>query len=234
MSKPFSWHPARNLIISQNLSSPLLCTSNYQANYQLSSEPQYLFPRCLSCTHTLTSHIYSLTSHCNLSKQRFWLHETPSQSLEPKACDDQPPALLTSHQLHTQLSRTSAALSAQCVVLRVLYISAPCLPLTSHTHLLQAPEWTPTLPSKLLRLYEKERSWVVCGDVDGPRDYHTERSKSEREQILCINVNVESEKKKLHRRSYLQSRNRDTEQRKRRMGWIGKLGLTYTHYWHYV
>ena len=36
---------------------------------------------------------------------------------------------------------------------------------------------------------KKERNWVICRDVDGPRDCHTERSKSEREeQISYINA----------------------------------------------
>ena len=37
--------------------------------------------------------------------------------------------------------------------------------------------------------HKKERNWVICRDVDGPRDCHTERRKSEREkQILYINA----------------------------------------------
>ena len=61
--------------------------------------------------------------------------------------------------------------------------------------------------------FNKERYWywVICRDVDGPRDSHTEWSKSEREKkILYINAcmwNLE----KLYRWTYLQGRNRDTE-----------------------
>ena len=73
-------------------------------------------------------------------------------------------------------------------------------------------------------------------------DRHTEWSKSEREkQISCINAymwNLE----KWYRWYYLQSRNRDTEGESKhmdtrgegRLGWIGRLRLTYIHYWHYV
>ena len=58
---------------------------------------------------------------------------------------------------------------------------------------------------------KKKRNWVICRDMDGPRDCHTEWSKSEKEkQILYINAcmwNIE----KWYRWSYLQSRNRDTD-----------------------
>ena len=41
----------------------------------------------------------------------------------------------------------------------------------------------------ILLSHKKERNWVICSDMDGPRDCHTEGSKSEREkQILYINA----------------------------------------------
>ena len=41
----------------------------------------------------------------------------------------------------------------------------------------------------ILLTHKKERNWVICRDVDGPRDCHTERSKSEREkQMSYINA----------------------------------------------
>ena len=41
----------------------------------------------------------------------------------------------------------------------------------------------------ILLSHKKERNWVIYRDVDGPRDCHTEWSKSEREkQISYINV----------------------------------------------
>ena len=43
----------------------------------------------------------------------------------------------------------------------------------------------------ILLNYKKERNWVICRDVDGPRESHTERSKSEREkQISYINTHM--------------------------------------------
>ena len=41
----------------------------------------------------------------------------------------------------------------------------------------------------ILLSHKKERNWVICREVDGSRDCHTECSKSEREkQISYINA----------------------------------------------
>ena len=93
----------------------------------------------------------------------------------------------------------------------------------------------------ILLSHKKEQSWVICRDVDGPRDCHTEWSKSERgKQISYINAytwNLE----KWYRWTGLQGRNRDTDVEKKHMDtkgesggegvveWIGRLGLTYIH-----
>ena len=95
----------------------------------------------------------------------------------------------------------------------------------------------------ILLSHKKEWNWVTCGDVDGPRDCHTEWSKSEREkQISYINAymwNLE----KWYRWTRLQGRNRDTDVEDKCMdtkwgkwgggvvvvGWIGRLGLTCIH-----
>ena len=43
----------------------------------------------------------------------------------------------------------------------------------------------------ILLSYKKEQNWVICKDVDGPRDCRTEGSKSEREkQISYINAHT--------------------------------------------
>ena len=59
--------------------------------------------------------------------------------------------------------------------------------------------------------HKKEQNWVICRDVDGPRDCHTEWSKSQREkQISYINAymwNLE----KWYRWIGLQGRNRNTD-----------------------
>ena len=59
--------------------------------------------------------------------------------------------------------------------------------------------------------HKKERNWVIRSDVDGPRDCHTEWSKSEIEkQISYINIymwNLE----KWYKWTGLQGRNRDTD-----------------------
>ena len=35
---------------------------------------------------------------------------------------------------------------------------------------------------------KKEQNWVICRHVDGPRDCHTEWSKSEREKQISYNI----------------------------------------------
>ena len=58
----------------------------------------------------------------------------------------------------------------------------------------------------------------------------------------CILTHICGIWKNWYRQSYLQSRNRDTDVENKRMdtkgeggvGWIGRLGLTYIHYWDYV
>ena len=45
--------------------------------------------------------------------------------------------------------------------------------------------------------HKKKRNWVICNEVDGPRDCHTEWSKSEREkQIQYANIHIWNLKKK--------------------------------------
>ena len=91
---------------------------------------------------------------------------------------------------------------------------------------------------------KKERNWVICRDVDGHRDCHSEWSKSEREkQILNINTYMWNLKKKWYKGSYLQSRikrHRHREQMygyqrgKGEMGWAERLGLTYIYIYHFL
>ena len=38
--------------------------------------------------------------------------------------------------------------------------------------------------SVILLSQKKEQNWVICRDMDGPRDCHTEWSKSERETSI--------------------------------------------------
>ena len=65
--------------------------------------------------------------------------------------------------------------------------------------------------------HKKEWNWVICRDVDGPRDCHTKWSKSEREkQILYINAYMWS-LEKWYRWTCLQGRNRDTDVENKRM-----------------
>ena len=63
----------------------------------------------------------------------------------------------------------------------------------------------------ILLSHKKERNWVICRDVDGSRDHHTEWNKSEREkQTSNINTYMWN-LQKWYRWTYFQSRNRDTD-----------------------
>ena len=77
----------------------------------------------------------------------------------------------------------------------------------------------------ILLSHKKERNWVICREVDGPRDCHTEWSKSERaKQILYINAymwNLE----KWYRWTSLQGRNRDTDVENKCMDTKGEKGV---------
>ena len=94
----------------------------------------------------------------------------------------------------------------------------------------------------ILLSHKKEQNCAICRNVDGPRDCHTEWSKPKREKQISYNIAYMCNLEKWHRWTYLQSRNRDTEVENKCMdtkgeggvGWIGKWGLTYIHYWYYV
>ena len=76
----------------------------------------------------------------------------------------------------------------------------------------------------ILLNHKKEKNWVICRDVDGPRECHTEWSKSEREKwISYINVYM-WHLEKWYRWSYLQSRNADTVVENKCMDTKGKGG----------
>ena len=42
--------------------------------------------------------------------------------------------------------------------------------------------------SGILLSHKKERNCAICRDVDGPRDCHTEGSKSERKKQIAYNI----------------------------------------------
>ena len=55
----------------------------------------------------------------------------------------------------------------------------------------------------ILLSHKKEQNWVICSEVDGPRDCHTERRKSEREkQILYANTYIWNLKKKKKKKKW--------------------------------
>ena len=96
--------------------------------------------------------------------------------------------------------------------------------------------------NEILLSHKKEQNWVIFRDVHGYRDCHIELTKSEREkQTLYINTHMWG-LEKWYGWSYLKNRNRDTDIENKnmdtkwgnRVGWIGRLGLTYIQYWYYV
>ena len=42
--------------------------------------------------------------------------------------------------------------------------------------------------SRILLSHQKEQNNAICSDMDGPRDCHTEWSKSERERQILYNI----------------------------------------------
>ena len=73
----------------------------------------------------------------------------------------------------------------------------------------------------ILLSHKKERNWVICWDVDGSKDCHTEWSKSEREkQISFIKACMWSEEK-WYRWTGLQGRSWDTDVENKRMDTMG-------------
>ena len=74
----------------------------------------------------------------------------------------------------------------------------------------------------ILLSHKNEQNWVICRDVDGPRDCHTEWSKSEREnQISYINTYM-WDLEKWYSWTDLQGRSRDTHVENKRMDTKGE------------
>ena len=90
----------------------------------------------------------------------------------------------------------------------------------------------------ILLSHKKYWNIAICSNMDAPRDYHTEWSKSDRERQVSYIITYMWNLEKWYRWTYLQSRNRVTDVENKRMvtkggkvavGWIGRLGLTYIH-----
>ena len=63
----------------------------------------------------------------------------------------------------------------------------------------------------ILLSHKKEWNSAICRDVDGPRDCHTEWSKSEREKQISYNITYMWNLEEWYRWTYLQSRYRETD-----------------------
>ena len=58
---------------------------------------------------------------------------------------------------------------------------------------------------------KKEQNNAICSNKDGPRDCHTERSKSDRERQTSYDTTYMWNLKKWYKWTYLQNRNRVTD-----------------------
>ena len=65
-----------------------------------------------------------------------------------------------------------------------------------------------TYTMKYYSVTNKEWNNVICNNLDGPRDYHTKWSKSDRERQISYDITYMWTLKKWCKSTYLQSRNR--------------------------
>ena len=76
----------------------------------------------------------------------------------------------------------------------------------------QTKEWIKkmwyTYTVKYYSVTNKEWNNVICNNLDGPRDYHTKWSKSDRERQISYDITYMWTLKKWCKSTYLQSRNR--------------------------
>ena len=60
----------------------------------------------------------------------------------------------------------------------------------------------------LLLSHKKQWNNAICSNMDGPRDYHTKWSKSDREGQISYDITYVRNLKKRYKWTYLQNRNR--------------------------
>ena len=76
----------------------------------------------------------------------------------------------------------------------------------------------------ILLSHKQEWNNAICSNMDGPRDYHTKWSKSERERQIPYDVTYMWNLEKWYRWTGLQGRNWDTDVEKKRMDTKGESG----------
>ena len=74
----------------------------------------------------------------------------------------------------------------------------------------------------ILLSHKKERNWVICRDVDGSRDCHTEWSKSEREKQISYTTAYMWNLEKWYRWTGLQGRDWDGDVENKHMDTKGE------------
>ena len=77
----------------------------------------------------------------------------------------------------------------------------------------------------ILLSHKKEWNNAICSNMDGPGDYHTKWSKSDRERQVSYDIAYMQNLKKWYKWTYLQNRNRLTD-----LGNELMCTLTWTHY----
>ena len=72
--------------------------------------------------------------------------------------------------------------------------------------------------------HKREWNYVICSNMNGPRDYHSKWTKSEREIQIPYDNHLYVESKIWHKWTYLQNRNRPTDGEKKLMVTKGEKG----------
>ena len=71
---------------------------------------------------------------------------------------------------------------------------------------------------------KKEQNNAICSNIDGPRDCHTEWTKSDRERQISYDITYTWNLKKWYKWTYLQNRNRVTDIENKFMVAMGEEG----------
>ena len=71
----------------------------------------------------------------------------------------------------------------------------------------------------ILLSHKKERSNAICSNVDGPRDYHTKRSKSDRETQISYDITYMLNLKKMIQMNLFTNQKQTHRHRKQTYGY---------------
>ena len=72
--------------------------------------------------------------------------------------------------------------------------------------------WYMYIYNGILLSHKKEWNNAICSNIDGPRDYHTKWSKSDRDRQISYDITyMWNLKKRWYKWTYLQNRNKPTD-----------------------